>query len=284
MTLRASATFVLLSAAVALIGCKRGATRYTFSGHEAYPDAVISVGGMPAKENVVDFKRGELSEHEVATLTYRTPCGTATVTASGGAPNSSGVISVPFPKPKNEAFLYFDPALVDHELESPQRKIPSPKAAYPAPSYLRIVFGDCPRTVKIDGRVVDIPEVPADSYVLVAASPQACFISGVALFGPRSGDCKAEASERLTGRDAYVINRRPSTMFELLPATTKARDGCTNINYLQYCSAPVPSTAGGQSAAVPSTPPPSLPAKSAPKKANGRAAAPPRKTPGDEPF
>lgn len=278
--LRAPATYGIVVMALALVGCKKGASRYAFRGDEAYPDAVITVGGRPAKEHVVDFKRGELSEHEVATLTCTTPCGTATVTASGGAPNSSGVIVVEFPKPKNAVTLYFDPALVNHQVESPRRTIPAPNASYPAESHLRVVFGDCPRIVKIDGRAVEIPESPRDSYVLVAASRETCFVSGIALYGPLSGYCKAEASDRLTGRDAYVIDRTPSTMFNLLPEQTRARDGCTNVNYLQYCQ----SSSTGQPAAGTSTPAPMgsaaatpAPAKSPNKKPNAPAPLPPRK-------
>lgn len=186
-------------------------------------------------QGVLDFKPGELGENELATLTYATPCGKATIKGAVSPANHEGVVVVDFPAPTTEVTLYFDPALEGHSIEAPRLKISSPKDPYKETSHLRVVFGDCPRTLTIDGRTVKIPESQDPGYVLVAASRQSCYVAGVALFGPLARPCEPEASEKLTGQDAYPIRRRAQRMFEPVPSTAPASRSCTNMNYVQSC-------------------------------------------------
>lgn len=234
--MRPPALFValLLFPLLASTGCKKKADHYLFQGETyKYPDATFTIGTKTAEKGMIKFEPGTLGEHETATLTYTTPCGKATVTASPKyPPNSSGAIVIDFPPPSESVELYFDPSLEGHEIESPRLKIPAPD---PLKGGLRVVFADCPRTLKIDGRTVKVPELGKAGYVLVAASPQSCYISGVALYGPKSGDCVSESSEKLTGQDAYAIPRRPDYLFRPITASVHATGSCVNVPYVQTC-------------------------------------------------
>ena len=229
-------------ALVATPGCKSEPHSLSFTGATDYRDAKVTVRGRTVPMDAtgfVKFGAGEIAENDPVTIEYATPCGTDTVTVTPTRPaNESGVIKLELPPPKNLVRLLFDPGLAGKEIERPRATIPPPKDERSQPGFVAVAFGDCPRTIKVDGREVKIPDGGGKSvhYVLVAADKDACYLSGLALYGEAKGSCKPERSEKLTGQDAYAISQPATFLFEPLSDKELARaGGCTNREYLQRC-------------------------------------------------
>lgn len=123
--------------------------------------------------------------------------------------------------------LLFDPSITQIDVGKTMTEIPKE---------LDVRFGKCPRTIKVDGNDVTIPEVTVGKSVLVAATSGSCFVSGEVLFGSTADGCRPDSSKRLRGEATYTLDEKPIYLFTDVPMSTKVYSGkCTNSTFLQRC-------------------------------------------------
>jgi hypothetical protein len=242
---------LLPTAALALVaasGCGKKPEAYRLEGDVYdYRDAKLIVRGktvpfVPSEPKVM-FGPGEIDEKEPVIIEYATTCGTEKVKVTPDGPaDKYGVVKLRLPPPKNIAKLLFDPKLAGKEIAQPKVKVPAPEDPISHEDFVKVAFGDCPRTIQLDGRTIAIPDKAppgkALHYVLVGTGKDACYLSGTALYGVLSGRCEPESSEKLTGQDAYAITREPMFIFKPVDdkaLTTSPTSDCTNRDYLQHC-------------------------------------------------
>ncbi len=170
-------------------------------------------------------------------VTYPTPCGKKTFTLKpvGAMFEDKFDKRYSFDLTQDHlpgrTLLVFDPRL-EGAISIGEITLPSP-----LPKEYYVTFGSCPRTVKVDGRDVAIPETRLGDRVLVARSPNACYRDGEVRFGPADAGCRPDSSKRLTGQSTYVLDHWWEYLFEGVPVSTKIGSGrCTNSRYLQTCN------------------------------------------------
>lgn len=164
------------------------------------------------------------------TVTFLTACGAKTITLPMAPPNERNLAEMLI-KGKDlppKTTLVVDP-LAEGVI------IGTAAVANPTPKRLDVRLADCPNPVTVAGHPIELPPMKARDMVLIAASPQSCYVKGTLWFGGQG--CPSDTSERLTGKAAYHLGDGISYIFEGVPSSVTVSKGtkCVPRTFLSYC-------------------------------------------------